>query len=419
MRVLYLCHRIPYPPNKGEKIRAFHQLKTMSQSCEIDLFTLADRAEDLQYKKALEPYCRTITVAKLSRPAASLRALVSVFSNMPLTLPYFYSAELARKVGQALSNRCYDRIFVYSSSMAQYIEGEHTIPILIDLVDVDSDKWQQYSARTTFPRSVVFQREANCLAEYERHISEKARYVLVTSEREARVLRQITSSAKVRVIPNGVDHEYFAPSGEQTIAAQPTIIFTGAMDYFPNADAVEFFARHIFPLIRAAVPNARFLIVGSRPSRTVERLAKLPGIQVTGWVPDVRPYLLQSQVFVAPLLIASGTQNKVLEAMAVGLPVIATRRAIQGIGENLVAPVQVVDSTHAWAAKVVQLLRDRSLAKSLGEAGRRKIVEECSWEKHLSALMDLVHNLEAPEERDLDVSLVHRLPSQRARWGAN
>ena len=140
MRILYLCHRIPYPPDKGEKIRAFHELKAMAKNCEVDLFTLADHNGDLRYKSDLEAYCRTVTVVKLSRPLAGLRAITSVFGRVPLTLPYFYSADLAAKVRQALSKRSYDRIFVYSSSMAQYVQLEDRIPILIDLVDVDSDK---------------------------------------------------------------------------------------------------------------------------------------------------------------------------------------------------------------------------------------------------------------------------------------
>jgi sugar transferase (PEP-CTERM/EpsH1 system associated) len=407
MRVLYLCHRIPYPPNKGEKIRAFHELKVMGKSCEVDLFTLADRKEDLSYKSDLEAYCRTVTVAKLSKPLAGLRAVPSVLRGDPLTLPYFYSADLALKVRQALCRRSYDLIFIYSSSMAQYVDPEDRIPILIDLVDVDSDKWLQYSMRSAFPRSVVFWREAECLRRYERKISEKASCVLVTTEREARVLREITNSVNVRVMPNGVDTNYFAPAVTEPQAAQPTLIFTGSMDYFPNVDGVEFFASRILPSIRKAVPNAQFLIVGSRPSRSVRRLAKLPGVQVTGSVPDVRPYLARSHVFVAPLLIASGTQNKILEAMAMALPVIATPRAIQGLPAALRDPVQVAESTQAWVAKTCHVLRDRSFAQLLGTASRQKVVDECSWDTHLNGLMDLIQNPEGREESNAIASLCH------------
>jgi sugar transferase (PEP-CTERM/EpsH1 system associated) len=398
MRVLYLCHRIPYPPNKGEKIRAFHQLKAMAKSCEVDLFTLADRTADLTYKSSLEEFCRTVTVAKLCKPIAGVRAISSVLRGLPLTLPYFHSSDLAREVRQALSRRSYDRIFIYSSSMAQYVDGQQEVPVVIDLVDVDSDKWLQYSMRTAFPKSVVFQREARCLRRYEQKISDKASCVLVTTEREARVLRQITSKANVQVVPNGVDTNYFAPQKMQPQPAPPTLVFTGSMDYFPNVDGVEFFARRILPSIRKVVPNAQFLIVGSRPNQSVRRLDKLPGVQVTGWVPDVRPYLVRSHVFVAPLHIASGTQNKILEAMAMGLPVIGTPRAIQGLPATLREPVQVAVSTHAWVAKTLAVLRDRDLAQFLGAAGRQRVVDECSWDKHLATLMDVIHNPERREE---------------------
>jgi sugar transferase (PEP-CTERM/EpsH1 system associated) len=414
MRVLYLCHRIPYPPNKGEKIRAFHELKAMAKSCEVDLFTLADHKEDLRYKSDLEAYCRTVTVAKLSKPLAGLRAISSVLRGDPLTLPYFYSTDLALQIRQALSRRSYDRIFIYSSSMAQYVDWQGQVPVVIDLVDVDSDKWLQYSMRTAFPKSVVFQREAHCLRRYEQKISEKASCVLVTTEREARVLRQITSKANVKVVPNGVDANYFAPETIQPQLAHPTVIFTGSMDYLPNVEGVEFFAHRILPSIRKDLPNAQFLIVGSRPNQSVRRLAKLPGVQVTGSVPDVRPYLVRSHVFVAPLHIASGTQNKILEAMAIGLPVIATPRAIQGLPATMREPVQVAESTQAWIAKTLAVLRDQPLAQLLGAAGRQKVVDECSWDKHLDTLMDVMQNPERREESDANRSSVLWLSGQPA-----
>jgi polysaccharide biosynthesis protein PslH len=414
MRVLYLCHRIPYPPNKGEKIRAFHELKAMAKSCEVDLFTLADRKADLRYKSHLEEFCRTVTVAKVSGPIAGLRAISSVVRDLPLTLPYFYSSDLAREVRQALSRRSYDRLFIYSSSMAQYVDTQDEIPVVIDLVDVDSDKWLQYSMRTAFPKSMVFQREARCLRRYEQKISEKASCVLVTTEREARVLRQITSKANVHVVPNGVDANYFTPQTIRPQLAHPTLIFTGSMDYFPNVDGVQFFAHRILPSIRKVLPNAQFLIVGSCPNQTVRRLAKLPGVEVTGSVPDVRPYLVRSHVFVAPLHIASGTQNKILEAMAMGLPVIGTPRAIQGLPATLREPVQVAESTQTWVAKTLAVLRDPALAQLLGTAGRQKVVDECSWDKHLAALMDLIHNPERREQADANRGSVLRLSGQPA-----
>jgi sugar transferase (PEP-CTERM/EpsH1 system associated) len=386
----------------------------MAQSCEIDLFTLADNTADLSHKFELERYCHSVTVATLSKPLAGLRAIPAVLRGLPLTLPYFYSADLAVKIREALSRRSYDLIFVYSSSMAQYVANQDGLPILVDLVDVDSDKWLQYAMRTTFPQSMVFRREANSLRRYEREIGERACCVIVTTEREAGLLYTITSSSKVRVIPNGVDTDYFSPVVTQRDCAQPTLIFTGSMDYFPNVDGVEFFARRVLPSVRRAVPNTQLLIVGSRPTRSVRRLASLPGVQVTGFVADIRPYLSRSHVFVAPLFIASGTQNKILEAMAVGLPVITTPRGIQGLPTAVRELVQVAESSQEWVAQTCKVLRDRSLAQFLGTVGRQKVIDECSWEKHLCGLLDLIKMYMEVKEAAANSESLSWMPTQPA-----
>ena len=257
MRILFLCHRVPYPPDKGDKIRAFHQLRAMAAHHEIDLFTLADDPRDLQHGKALLPYCRTVTVAGLNARWAKLRSLPYLLTSTALTIPYFGSAELRRKVRAALAERSYDRIFVYCSAMAQYVESVDRIPIVTDLVDVDSDKWKQYATFTKFPLSAVYRREGRTLARYERRVCEKSAVVVVTTEREARLVRQISPAARIRVIPNGVDTDFFSPAAVSPDAKAPAVGFTGDMSYFPNQEAVTHFARNVLPLIRESVPETQ------------------------------------------------------------------------------------------------------------------------------------------------------------------
>lgn len=300
MRILYLCHRIPYPPNKGEKIRAFFQLRAMAERHEVDLFTLADDAADLTHGSTLLKYCHGATVARIYPKIARFRSLPYFLSRTPLTIPYFYSSELQRKIRKALAARSYDRIYVYSSAMAQYVEPVDQIPMVLDLVNVDSDKWIQYARFTRFPFSAIYRREGHALRQYEKKISERAARVLVSTEREAQLMREISAVAHVHVVPNGVDADYFNPALVPPNSTAPAVIFTGDMSYFPNEEAAAYFARKVLPIVRQSIANVRFLIVGRNPTPGVAKLQRIEGVEVTGFVPDVRTHFARAQVAVAP-----------------------------------------------------------------------------------------------------------------------
>jgi len=392
MRVLYLCHRLPYPPNKGEKIRAFHELKALSAAHEVDLFTLADEAEDLMHQATLARFCRCVTVARVAPFWARLRSLLGLGSGLPLTLPYFYSRQLDREIQIALSSRSYDRIFVYCSSMAQYVEKVAGIPILMDLVDVDSDKWFQYAPHKTFPLANVYRREGKRLRDYEKTMCEKFTCVLVTTEREARLVREISNATHVHVIPNGVDADFFQPPEAPVESPTPTLMFMGDMSYFPNEQAAVLLALQVLPLVRQSVPQARFLIVGRNPSSEVLRLRSEEGVEVTGFVPDVRDSLARSHVLVAPFSIAAGIQNKILEAMAYGLPVVGTARAIQGLVQEVAHLVETGESPQELAAKVVGLLRDPQRARHIGMEGRKRVSFYYRWDQAMNRLLELVED---------------------------
>jgi sugar transferase (PEP-CTERM/EpsH1 system associated) len=396
MKILYLCHRIPYPPDKGDKIRAFHQIRAMAARHEVDVFTLADDARDLSHAGALEQFCHSVTVARINPKLARLRALPYLFSKQPLTIPYFYSADLAAAVRKALSNR-YDLIFVYCSAMAQYVSDAEGPPIVMDFVDVDSDKWTQYAGFSPFPFSAVYRREGGALREYEKRACARASCVVVTTEREARLLYEIAPGAHVQVIPNGVDTDYFDPAVQPATGA-PGIIFTGDMSYFPNEQAVCFFAREVLPIVRRSIAGARFLIVGRNPGRAVRALGRLDGVEVTGFVPDVRTYLARAQAAVAPFQIAAGIQNKILEAMAYGLPVVATPRAVQGLRPGVRALVETGETAEELAAKLGLLLRDPELAAKRGRECRLQVSQEYRWACALDRLLQLLENSAGAED---------------------
>lgn len=382
----------------------------MAERHEVDLFTLADDAGDLVHRPALLEYCHDVTVAPVFPKVARLRSIPYLFTRTPLTIPYFYSAQLQREVGKALASRSYDRIFIYCSAMTQYLEAAGSIPTVLDLVDVDSDKWMQYARFARFPMSAVYRREGHALRKYERKMSEKATCVLVSTEREAQLMREISIVANVHVVPNGVDTDYFNPTLAPPAPAPltqapptpktPTVIFTGDMSYFPNEEAVTYFARKVLPIVRQSIMDARFLIVGRNPAREVLKLQQLEGVEVTGFVPDVRTHFARAQVAVAPFSIAAGIPNKILEAMAYGLPVVATLRATQGLSPRVAdMVVHQGDTAEELAASLVVLLRDWSLAERTGLAGRRRVTEDYSWDQALGRLLQLLENpatLEGP-----------------------
>jgi sugar transferase (PEP-CTERM/EpsH1 system associated) len=392
MRILYLCHRIPYPPNKGDKIRAFHQLQAMAARHEVDVFTLADDAGDLVYRDALAGYCHQLTVAPVHPKIAGLRALRYLPTQRPLTVPYFSSAELQAEVERALLRLSYDRIFIYSSAMAQYVESAGAIPMVVDLVDVDSDKWTQYAKFTRFPFSSIYRREGRYLREYERQVCAKSCCVVVSTGREANLVREIAPDTHLEVVPNGVDTAYFDPAVVPPDRTMPTAVFTGDMSYYPNQDAVIYFARKVLPLVRKFVPKIRFLIVGRKPNRAVMHLQKIDGVEITGFVPDVRTYLAKAHVAVAPFTIAAGIQNKILEAMAYGLPVVATTRTAQGLSSSVADLVDTGDTAEELASKTVKLLCDSEFAQGKGVEGRRRVAGEYKWEDSLERLLQLLEN---------------------------
>jgi len=274
--------------------------------------------------------------------------------------------------------------------MAQYVEGTDGIPLVTDLVDVDSNKWTQYSAHARFPMASVYRREGRYLQEYERRVCEMSDAIVVTTHREAVLAQHICEAANVHVIANGVDTAYFKRSEERKRTATQSIVFTGDMSYFPNEHAVTYFATTVLPLIRSRVPASRFVIVGRSPSRTVRRLEKLGGVEVTGFVPDVRRYLSEATVAVAPFSIAAGIQNKILEAMSCGLPVVGTSRVTQGLSPKVAEMVRTADTNEAFASAVTWLLQNAEAAGETGAQGRLRVAADYDWGRSQHSLLQLL-----------------------------
>jgi sugar transferase (PEP-CTERM/EpsH1 system associated) len=412
MKLLFLAHRIPYPPNKGDKIRSYHELRALAErGHEVHLLAFADDARDIGYQVDLAKLCADVQVIPLDRRRGQLRALRALAGSVPLSLGFYAARSMHQAVRRRLAEAQFDALFVYSSTMAQYVPSELAARTVVDLVDVDSAKWRDYAERVSPPLSWIYRLEHQRLRRYEHELVARHAYTLLTTPREAELLNELdefTRRARLRTLTNGVDLAHFRPApwrlsvldkmplNERQWFADPSaprLVFTGAMDYYANVEGVRYFVEEVWPLIREREPRAEFLIVGSNPTEEVRQLGKRPGVTVTGFVADVRPYLQAATACVVPLRIARGVQNKVLEAMAAGKALAATSEAVAGLNVTDGEEALLANSPRKLAEHAVNLIRDEKLRLELGENARRFVQEEHDWAPLLQRFVELIESV--------------------------
>ncbi len=395
-KLLYLVHRLPYPPDKGDKVRSYHLLKQLITRHEVYLGTFVDDEEDVQHVETLRAMCAGLHVVRLQPGAARFRSLGALLDGSAMTLRYYADAGLGEWVTSTVRTHRIETAVVFSSSMAQYVERLGSLAMVVDFVDVDSAKWSEYAQARAWPLSWLFRLEGERLLAYERETALRARRSFFVTEKETALFRGLAPECAGRVEPmgNGVDADFFSPALGRASPFQPEevpLVFTGAMDYWPNIDAVEWFVRDILPALRRTRPALRFHIVGRNPAPRVKALAA-DDVRVTGTVPDVRPYLQHAAVVVAPLRLARGIQNKVLEAMAMARPVVASTACVSAI--DAMPDVDLLSAADApeFVRKVRTLLDNPAQATALGQAGRHRVLAHFSWatnlrgiERHLEA----------------------------------
>lgn len=392
--LLYLVHRIPYPPNKGDKIRSYNLLRSLSKKYNVYLGTFIDNSIDVQYVGNVEKYCAEVCVERLSPNISKVKSLSALVGTKPMSLPYYYNKRISLWVRSVIRQHNIKRIVVFSSSMAQYVEHEISNDILrvIDFVDIDSDKWTQYAKNIRWPLSWIYNREAKTLFQYEKRISKVFNKSYFVSKLESDLFEKLTddTSGQIDYFNNGVDSKYFDVNVELINpfeAQEVTLVFTGAMDYWANVDAVIWFEKNVLPLIALKIERVKFYIVGAFPGDKVRRLESNPMIRVTGKVKDMRPYIKYADVIVAPLRIARGVQNKVLEAMAFNKAIVATQAAVDGIEDcELFAP-DIADDAEEMADMCVKQLNNSQLAGSNIQS-RTCILSNYNWEANLSKVMN-------------------------------
>lgn len=392
-KLLYLVHRLPYPPNKGDKVRSYNLLKHLAQRHQIYLGTFIDDPADAAYLDTVRALCADMYVARLSPRLAKLRSLLGLFSGEALSLPYYREGGLRDWVQATRARESIDGAVIFSSVMADYIPDMDQMPTLVDFVDLDSAKWTQYATTHRWPLSWIYRREGRQLLRFERDVARRARRSFFVTDAEFALFEEAAPECadRVEVMCNGVDADFFSPDHVFTLpypAGEIPLVFTGAMDYWPNIDAVVWFAEAVLPELRRHHPSLRFYVVGRSPDPAVQALAANPaaGIVVTGTVDDVRPYIAHAAVIVAPLRIARGIQNKVLEAMAMAQAVIASTTCAEPIDAEPGTELLCATTAEEYIAHINALLAAPAEVQRIGKAARQRVINRYSWQAHLSRI---------------------------------
>jgi polysaccharide biosynthesis protein PslH len=386
-KLLYLVHRLPFPPNKGDKISSNNMLNYFCARWRVHLGTFVDDPEDWQYADVVRNKCEDsciVDLPKSKRLTGSLRGLVT---GQALSLSYYGNNELQEWVRACIARECPDAVLIFSGVMGRFVKGllPAHVPVVFDAEDVDSEKWRSYAKSKRWPLSLLYKREANKLLAYEREMAASTHVSIFVSREEAALFKQLApeSADKTHYRTQGVDSTYFDPQLTFENPYQPgqkVLVFAGAMDYWPNVEAVKWFCEYVLEPVREQEPDFLFCIVGMKPTEEVKKLGNLEGVQVTGAVPDVRPYLSHALAACLPLQLARGIQNKALEAMSMRVPVLATQDALLGIVDFPGVLAIVANDPKTMKAAALEIL---ARPRQTNSAGRACVLEHYNWDTNL------------------------------------
>lgn len=388
MNILYVCHRFPFPPKRGGKIRPFNMIKHLSARHRVTVASLARSPQEAEEGRGIAPHCAGFEMGEVRNPVQMARMVARLPTPAPSSMGFFYSPQLAKRIRRLLQTERFDLIFVHCSSVAQYVSHVQGVPKILDFGDMDSQKWLEYAQYKPFPLSAGYWLEGTKLVREEKRLARLFDLCTATTRAEWETLESYGTGVASDWFPNGVDSEYFAPDGEGYDL--DTICFVGRMDYYPNQECMFDFCANTLPLIRARRPGVKLLIVGADPAPAVKKLGELPGVTVTGSVPDVRPYLRRSALMVAPLNIARGTQNKILEAMAQGVPVVTSKVAAGGVDALAEAHFLVASTAQEHAEAVLSILENPAERRRLSAAGRERMLSHHAWEQSMRRLDGII-----------------------------
>lgn len=414
MRILVLTHRLPYAPNRGDRLRAYHMLQGLKQRAEVELVSLVHDDEEASHVEEVRQFVTRVTTVRVPKLRNYARAAMTLLGDTPLTHGLLDAPDMAAALEQACRRQRPDVVFAYCSGMARFALQPplNTIPLVLDFVDVDSQKWRDMAAASAPPLSWIYSREAATLGTFEARAARHAAAALVVNAREAAVAQALAPGANVRVLNNGIELGRLAPPDAP--AASSRVVFCGVMNYAPNDEGMQWFVREVWPAVRAARSDATLAIVGSDPTSALKNLcAGEPAIEVTGRVPDVREWLWGSAVGIAPLHVARGVQNKALEAIAAGLPIVITEAVAGGLPDAAAYASSVANTPAQFAHHVLALLA-LSPAERRARANRADM-SHLTWPRTLEPLWPILEH--AARRGDARDSRITSLRGVRIDYG--
>jgi len=405
MKILYVCHRFPFPPRRGGKIRPFNTIRHLSRNQDVTVASLVRSEQEASEGRGLAQYCAHYEMGRVRNPIQWLRMIARLPTPIPSSMGFFYSAQLKQRLRSLLMTQRFDLILVHCSSVAQYVKDVRGTPKILDFGDMDSQKWLEYARYKAFPLSLGYRIEGWKLERAERQLATQFDACTMTTRGEAETFDRYETGVPSAWFPNGVDSEYFAPCND---AYDPdSIAFVGRMDYYPNQECMLNFCSNVLPRLQRARPGVKLTIVGADPSAEIRRLGTLPGVTVTGSVPDVRPFLRRVALMVAPLNIARGTQNKILEAMAAGTPVVASRVSAGGVDASSPDHFLVASTPGEYTAAILRIIADPAERQRLSLAGRKRMLSHHDWSKSMQRLDDIISRCLDRNSQMAGVALAH------------
>lgn len=388
MKILYVCHRFPFPPKRGGKIRPFNMIRHFAKRHEVTVASLARSTTEAEEGRGIAPHCSRFEMATVNNSIQTLRMVARLPTLQPSSFGYFYSADLAARIHRLIEGERFDLIFVHCSSVARYVADVQGPFKVLDFGDMDSQKWLEYANYKSFPLSFGYWLEGRKLEREERRLAEKFDLCTATTRAEWETLKSYGTKTPADWFPNGVDSNAFSP-GEEPYDPD-TISFIGRMDYYPNQECMFDFCANTLPLLKARRPDIKLIIVGADPSPAVRKLGEIPGVTVTGSVPEVQPYVRKSALMVAPLNIARGTQNKILEAMAMGVPVVTSGTAAGGVDALDSEHFLVANTPAEYAQAILRIIDDPSERRRLAIAGRTRMLSHHAWDSSMQRLDGII-----------------------------
>ena len=393
-----VSQRVPYPPNKGEKLRTFHQIERLvNLGYKVTVLSLCENESEVENGKALSNKLGIEVVPFRTRNKV-MQYSWALLNQQPLSVGAFFSSALQKCIDEALLGK-FDVLFLSASSLGYYVFNspsylQRQCRLFMDMMDVDSDKWRQYYESSRWPMNWVYKRESEGIRQLEKRACEDFEAAFLIANEEVKLFSSTVSSAKtVKVLGNGLDFSAFYPAANTSQSDSAHFLFTGVMDYKPNVDAVIWFVTHCWPAIKMQFPDAKFTIAGMNPTQEVKALGTNdPNIDVTGFVDDILPYFHNATAFVAPFRLARGVQNKVLQAAACALPIVTTSMGAEGIAFADQNAMWIVDDAESFVGACIQTVESQDIGREKGRTALNALLASYSWENQLKPLEEALSN---------------------------